>query len=164
MRLRLCMATTLCLLRYFPSINLAIALSYPPRVRVRATVKLSAMFFHDESSITIGGGGYESAIAPMIVQTTAIRHCIFFFSFSVFIQYRISKSVVICSFCSFLFFSPLFSILLFSILLSICYSMFCFFSRCLFALFSDLPYCFLFKSVILSFLCSVCFSLMLYSY
>ena len=40
----------------------AIALSYPPRVRVRATVKLSAAFFHDESSITIGG--YESAIAP----------------------------------------------------------------------------------------------------
>ena len=34
----------------------------PPRVRVRATVKLSAAFFHDESSITIGG--YESAIAP----------------------------------------------------------------------------------------------------
>ena len=40
----------------------AIALSYPPRVRVRAMVKLSAMFFHDESSITIRG--YESAIAP----------------------------------------------------------------------------------------------------
>ena len=38
------------------------ALSFPPRVRVRATVKLSAAFFHDESSITIGG--YESAIAP----------------------------------------------------------------------------------------------------
>ena len=38
-----------------------IALSYPPlRVMVRATVKLSAMFFHDESSIT--KGGYESAI------------------------------------------------------------------------------------------------------
>ena len=35
----------------------AIALSYPPRVRVRATVKLSAAFFHDESSITIGRGG-----------------------------------------------------------------------------------------------------------
>ena len=33
----------------------AIALSYPPRVRVRAAVKLSAAFFHDESSITIGG-------------------------------------------------------------------------------------------------------------
>ena len=33
----------------------AIALSYPPRVRVRATVQLSATFFHDESSITIGG-------------------------------------------------------------------------------------------------------------
>ena len=46
----------------------AIALSYPPRVRVRATVKLSAAFFHDESSITINRGGYESAnesaIAP----------------------------------------------------------------------------------------------------
>ena len=25
---------------------------------------LSAAFFHDKSSITIGGGGYESAIAP----------------------------------------------------------------------------------------------------
>ena len=37
----------------------------PPRVRVRATVKLSAAFFHDESSITIGhaGGRYKSAIA-----------------------------------------------------------------------------------------------------
>ena len=33
----------------------AIALSYPPTVRVRATVKLSAAFFHDESSITKGG-------------------------------------------------------------------------------------------------------------
>ena len=42
----------------------AIALSYSPRVRVRATVKLSAAFFNDESSITIGEGGYESAIAP----------------------------------------------------------------------------------------------------
>ena len=30
-------------------------------------VKLSAAFFHDESSITIGGGGYESAIVPIIV-------------------------------------------------------------------------------------------------
>ena len=40
-----------------------IALSYPTRVRVRSTVKLSAAFFH-ESSITIGGGGYKSAIAP----------------------------------------------------------------------------------------------------
>ena len=44
----------------------AIALSYPPRVRVRATVKLSAAFFNDESSITIGG--YESAIARRVVQ------------------------------------------------------------------------------------------------
>ena len=37
----------------------------PPRVGVRAMVKLSAVFFLDESSITIGlgRGGYESAIA-----------------------------------------------------------------------------------------------------
>ena len=43
-----------------------IALLYLPRVRIRATVKLSVAFFHDESSITIGGGGgYESAIAPI---------------------------------------------------------------------------------------------------
>ena len=40
----------------------AIALSYLPRVMVRATVKLSAAFFHDESLIT-KGGGYESALA-----------------------------------------------------------------------------------------------------
>ena len=40
-----------------PKLIGAIALSYPPRVRVRATVKLSAAFFHDESSITIGKGG-----------------------------------------------------------------------------------------------------------
>ena len=41
-----------------------IILSYPPppSVRVRATAKLSAVFFHDESSIIIGG--YESAIVP----------------------------------------------------------------------------------------------------
>ena len=43
----------------------AIALSYPPGVRVRAMVKLSATLFHDESSITIGG--YKSAIAPKFV-------------------------------------------------------------------------------------------------
>ena len=41
----------------------AIALSYPPRVRVRATAKLSAAFFSWESSVTIGGGG-GGAIAP----------------------------------------------------------------------------------------------------
>ena len=39
----------------------------------------------------------------LIVQATAIRHSIFCFSsFSMFIQSRISKSVVMCSFCSFL--------------------------------------------------------------
>ena len=34
---------------------------------IRATVKFSAAFFRDESSITIGG--YESAIAPSINST-----------------------------------------------------------------------------------------------
>ena len=42
--------------------NGAVALSYPPRVRVRAPVKFSATFLHDESSIK--KEGYESAIAP----------------------------------------------------------------------------------------------------
>ena len=104
------------------------------------------------------------------MQATATRHSIFYFSsFSMFIQSRISKSVVICSFCSFLcsFLLSILSILLFSTLLSIPCSVF---SLCLFTLFSDLPLCFLFRSVILSFLfsyyilCSVCFSLMLYYY
>ena len=40
---------------FFGRNNDTIALSYPPRVRVRAMVKLSVAFFHDESSITIGG-------------------------------------------------------------------------------------------------------------
>ena len=34
----------------------ATALSYLPRAAVRAAVKLSAAFYHDESSITIGRG------------------------------------------------------------------------------------------------------------
>ena len=51
-----------------------IALSFPPRVRVRTTVvKLSAAFFHDESSITIGG--YESAIAPKVGVYTDLPSC-----------------------------------------------------------------------------------------
>ena len=88
----------------------------------------------------------------LIVQTTAIRHSIFYFSFfSMFIQSRISKSVIICSFCSFLFFYPLY--LFHPILFYSSFSVPCsVFSLCLFALFSDLPYCFLFRSVILSFL------------
>ena len=96
--------------------------------------------------------GISQAQILLIVQTTAVSHYIFYFSsFSMFIQYRISKSFVICSFCSFLcsFLFSIFSILLFSTLLSIPCSVF---SLCLFTLFSDLPYCFLFKSVILSFL------------
>ena len=57
-----------------------------------------------------------------------------------------------CSFlCSFLLSLSLFSILLFSTLRSIPCS---FFSLCLFTLFSDLPYHFLFKTFIISFLFS----------
>ena len=50
-----------------------IALSYPTRVRVRSTVKLSAAFFH-ESSIKKGGGGggYKSAIAPFCLYKKVI--------------------------------------------------------------------------------------------
>ena len=36
-------------------------------VRVRATVRLSAAFLHDESSITKGGEGYESATAQIVL-------------------------------------------------------------------------------------------------
>ena len=89
----------------------------------------------------------------LIVQTTAIRHSIFYFSsFSIFLQSRISESVI-CSFCSFLwpFLLSIFSILFLSTLLSIPCSVF---SLSLFTIFSDLPYCFLFKPVILSFLFS----------
>ena len=70
--------------------------------------------------------GISPAQILLIVQTTAIRHSIFYFSsFSMFIQSRISKSVVICSFCSFLFFSPLY---LFhpTLFYSSFYSLFCF--------------------------------------
>ena len=42
----------------------------------------------------------------LIVQTTAIYHSYFSF-FTMFIQPKILKSIVICAFCSFLFFSPL---------------------------------------------------------
>ena len=89
----------------------------------------------------------------LIVQTTAIHRSVFYFSsFSMYIQSRISKSVI-CSFSSFLcsFLLSVLSILLFSTLISIPCSVF---SHCLLTLFSDLPYCFLFKSVILSFLFS----------
>ena len=42
-----------------------IALVYPPRVRVRATVKLSATFFHDESSILNPLGIFHVFILPL---------------------------------------------------------------------------------------------------
>ena len=96
--------------------------------------------------------GISPAQILLIVQTTAIHHSVFYFSsFSMFIQSRISKSVVICSFCSFLcsFLLSILSILLFSTLLSIPCSVF---SLCLFTLFSEL--CIVFFSNLLSFLFS----------
>ena len=104
----------------------------------------------------------------LIRQTTAMRHSIFYFSsFSMFLQSRISKSVVISSFCSFLcsFLFSIFFILFFSTLLSIPCSIF---SLCLFTLFSDpllfsFQNCYPFFSLFLL-LYSVCFSLILYYY
>ena len=95
--------------------------------------------------------GISPAQILLIVQTTAMRHSIFISP--LFSQSRISKFVVICSFCSFpcSFLLSIFSLQLFSNLVSIPCSVFSF---CLFTLFSDYPYCFLFKSVIPSFLFS----------
>ena len=104
---------------------------------------------------TCVSSGISPAQILLIMQTTAIRHSIIHFSFfSMFLQSRISKSAIY-SFCSVLcsFLLPIFSILFFSCLLSIPCSVF---SLRLFTLFCDLPYCFLFKYVMLSFLFSYC--------
>ena len=104
----------------------------------------------------------------LIVQTTAILcHSIFFISpLFLFIQSRISKSVVICPFCSFLcsFVLSFLSILLFSTLLSIPCSVFSLFIHFIFwsPLFS-FQICYSFFSLFLI-LCFACFSLMLYYY
>ena len=76
----------------------AIALLYPPMVRVRATVKLSAAFFHDESSITIGGGERKCNSAEKW-STAQMMFCsfIFFIPMSQAIISDINKSGV-CSF------------------------------------------------------------------
>ena len=73
----------------------------------------------------------------LIVQTTAIRHSIFYFSFSMFLR--------VFFFALYLFHPILFY--------SSFYSLFCFLPLFLHFIF-DPPYCFLFKSVILSFLFS----------
>ena len=65
--------------------------------------------------------GISPAQILLIVQATAIRHSIFYFSsFSMFIKSRISKSVVICS-----FFSALYPFHL-TLFYSSFYSLFCF--------------------------------------
>ena len=70
--------------------------------------------------------GISPAQILLIVQASAKRHYIFYFSsFSMLVQSRISKAVAICSFCSSLFFSPLY---LFhpTLFYSSFYSLFCF--------------------------------------
>ena len=91
----------------------------------------------------------------------------YFSSFSMFIRSRISKLVVICSCCSFLFFPPIY---LFhsTLFYSSFYSLFCFlplFIRFIFwsPLLFSFQICYPFFSLFLL-LCSVCFSLMLCSY
>ena len=90
---------------------------------------------------------FSPAQILFIVQATAIRHSVFFFLFLFYISSF--WNLEICSYLFILFF-PVF-LLSFSTLLSIPCSVF---SLCLSTLFSDLPYCFLFKSAILSFLSS----------
>ena len=91
-------------------------------INLRNSMKLLA-FLRFLRFFTCVSWGISPAQILLIVQTTAIRHSISYFSsFSMFIQSRISKSIVIC----------------------------------LSTLFSDLPYCFLFKSVTLFFLFSCC--------
>ena len=88
---------------------------------------------------------FSPAQILLIVQTTAIRH----FYISLFWNLEI---------CSYLFFSVFFfalylihpSILFYS---SLC-PLFCSLALCLFTLFSDLPFCFIFRSAVLSFLFS----------
>ena len=132
-----------------------LVLDLPTSILVLATVTL---FTFHKSCRSCGSSlvllRYFPSKILLIVQTTAIGHSIFYFSsFSMFIQSRILKSFVISSLCSFQCSFPLsiYSILLLPSLLSIPCSVF---SLCLFTLLSDLPYCFLFKSVILSFLFS----------
>ena len=95
--------------------------------------------------------GIPPAQILFIVQTAAIHHSIFYSPLFLCLFNLESKTLLLSvpsvPSCSFLL--SIFSIQFFSTLLSIPCSVF---SLYLFALFSDLPYCFLFKSVILSFL------------
>ena len=87
----------------------------------------------------------------LIVRTTTIRHSNFSFS-SFYNSFYWNLEILYLFFP--VFFSALFlSILLFFFYSSFC-SLFCFPPSCLFTLSCDVSYCFLFKSVILSFLSS----------
>ena len=112
-----------------------------------------------------------SAQILLIVQITIIRHSVFFFVLFLYISsfwnleicsYRFHLSFPVFFFCS-LSCPPFYSFLFFFLFPVL----FCF--LCLFTLFSGLPFCFLFKSAILSFslfllLYSICFSLIFYYY
>ena len=75
---------------------IGIALSYPHRVRVRATVKFSATFFHDESSTT--KGGYESAIALYSVSSYLVLVSYLFYGmvWLTYFDYNLFCSFLLC--------------------------------------------------------------------
>ena len=77
----------------------AIALSYPPRVRaIMVKLSLSASFFHNESSITIGRGVRKCNSAPHLLQLIqSILFC--FFWLLVFLIAQIQFPVDFCYIC-----------------------------------------------------------------
>ena len=96
---------------------------------------------------------FSPAQILLILPTTAIRHCFSFSSFSITSFWNLK----ICCYLFLLFFPVFFSALSIvhpSILFYFSFYPLFFFSLCLFTLFSDLLYCFIFKSAILSFLFS----------
>ena len=76
-----------------------IALSYPPRVRaIMVKLSLSASFFHNESSITIGRGGTKVQQCPTFVVAYPIDFILFFWLL-VFLIAQIQFPVDFCYIC-----------------------------------------------------------------
>ena len=121
--------------------------SYSPREQLNINLSYCCSFC---GSSRVSLEVFSPTQILLIVQTTAMRHSVFSFSsFSIFLQFRIQKSVVICSFCSYFLFpvfcflplfihfiswSPLFSFQicyfffsLFVLLYSVCFSLMFFF-------------------------------------
>ena len=127
MRLRLCMATTLCLLRYFPSINLG----------DRADNCYTSLYFFSPPFLCL----FNIEFQNLLLYVPSVPSCSFLLSFPSYSFLFFFLSAILCS----VFFPAVYS-LYFLIFLIV------FFSNLLSFLFSFLL------------LCSVCFSLMLYSY